>query len=134
VKHKVAELEGARLDRAVALAAGVAVGMWGERPYLEGGHHGQTGSNVTTWSPSTDWAQGGPLIESERITIVASTGIDEPLFWSAAVGAFSHYIDEAIYSDKPCPGGSFNAVGPTPLIAAMRAFVASKFGDEVELP
>lgn len=32
---------------------------------------------------------------------------------------------------RPVGRGSW---GPTPLIAAMRAYVASKFGDEVELP
>jgi hypothetical protein len=31
------------------------------------------------------------------------------------------------------PGG-FDYFGPTPLIAAMRAFVASKLGDTVDLP
>lgn len=30
--------------------------------------------------------------------------------------------------------GDGYASGPTPLIAAMRAFVADKLGDEVELP
>jgi len=30
--------------------------------------------------------------------------------------------------------GWTNASGPTPLIAAMRCFVASKVGDEVEIP
>jgi hypothetical protein len=30
--------------------------------------------------------------------------------------------------------GDADARGPTPLIAAMRAFVTAKLGDEVELP
>ena len=64
-------------------------------------------------SPSTDWAQGGPIIERDKITI-EYTG--DPDTWCANIRA-----DEEVY-------------GPTPLIAAMRAFVASKLGNEVEIP
>jgi hypothetical protein len=63
--------------------------------------------------PSTDWAQGGPIIERERITI-EWTG--DPDSWCACIMA-----DQEVY-------------GPTPLIAAMRVYVASKLGDEVEIP
>ena len=58
---------------------------------------------------STDWAHGGPVIEREGIAIY-------------------------LYGD-----GEWQAVlekeyeGPTPLIAAMRCYVASKLGDEVEV-
>ena len=62
---------------------------------------------------SIDWAQGGPIIERDKITI-EYTG--DPDTWCANIRA-----DEEVY-------------GPTPLIAAMRAFVASKLGNEVEIP
>ena len=66
-------------------------------------------------SPSTDWAQGGPIIEREVISIV---GFDpDPKNWNAH--------QEGLYFVEGCP---------TPLIAAMRCFVASKLGDEVEVP
>ena len=69
------------------------------------------------WQPSTDWAQGGPIIERKRIGIVPSE--DDANVW---VGSMFE------------PDWKFNRTGPTPLIAAMRCYVASKLGDEVEVP
>jgi len=63
---------------------------------------------------STDWAHGGPIIEREKISINRETLANQ---WLA------------------CPYGTRTArSGPTPLIAAMRCYVASKMGDNVELP
>ena len=70
-----------------------------------------------TYSPSTDWSQGGPIIERERISVIDVDGYD---FWKA-----DRLNKEAI------PVINY---GPTPLIAAMRCYVASKLGDEVEIP
>lgn len=64
---------------------------------------------------STDWSQGGPIIEREMIWLRAMSS-----FWHAQYGK----SDEAIW----------NGIGPTPLVAAMRCYVASKLGDEVEIP
>jgi len=68
------------------------------------------------WTPlfSTNWSQGGPIIERERIEL-ANVSAD----WRAMVDS---------------DGGWVRCYGPTPLIAAMRCFVASRFGDEVEIP
>ena len=60
---------------------------------------------------STNWAQGGPIIEREGISITQFGGA-----WKA-----SSLRQSAI-------------LGPTPLIAAMRCYVASKLGDNVEIP
>ena len=128
--YKVSELQGALLDAAVALVEGYEV-QPGNEHWVR---RADTGVRMTPWF-SRDWKQGGPIIERERIAIVASTGYDTdgPLEWCASVGAFSHYIDEPLpfrsYRHDP-PVGS----GATPLIAAMRAHVASKFGDTVEMP
>lgn len=66
------------------------------------------------WSPSTDWAQGGPIIEQEALTISTQmTRFD----WQA--------IDFH---------GDITQFGPTPLIAAMRCYVASKIGNEINIP
>lgn len=65
----------------------------------------------TTPRFSTDWAQGGPIIEREKITI-EWTGED----WMGYI-----WHDEEVF-------------GPTPLVAAMRCYVASKLGDEVNVP
>jgi len=62
----------------------------------------------------TDWDQGGPIIDRERIATQ---------FW-VSEGEWEALIK----------GGFFASRGPTPLIAAMRCYVASKLGDEVEIP
>ena len=64
---------------------------------------------------SSDWAQGGPILDRERITIRQWT--DMPI----------------IHAYMPHDGAPWGA-GPTPLIAVMRCYVASKLGREVEVP
>jgi hypothetical protein len=68
------------------------------------------------YSPSTDWAQGGPIIEREGIHIKK-----HPSDWIAL--PYDSVFSEEAYQQ-----------GPTPLIAAMRCYVASKMGDEVDVP
>jgi hypothetical protein len=69
---------------------------------------------------STDWSQGGPIIEREGIATKKWLGA-----WQAEVEFLPD--DDTHYRY----GKSY---GPTPLIAAMRCYVASKLGDEVEVP
>jgi len=66
------------------------------------------------YAPSTDWAQGGPIIEREKLDVFCSGNV-----WDASTG---DRHPNAIKS------------GTTPLIAAMRCYVASKLGDEVDVP
>jgi hypothetical protein len=69
---------------------------------------------------STDWAQGGPIIEREWIEVVPwPNEADEGERWQAT----QHDLPHRVYCS-----------GPTPLIAAMRCFVASRLGDEIEIP
>ena len=72
------------------------------------------------WIPkecySTDWAQGGPIIERESISILCTDDYE----WVAGYGTTQW--------DRGCP------TSPTPLIAAMRCYVASKMGDDIEIP
>ena len=119
---KTAELKGNALDWAVAKAKGITVypskqgkkwlsKRWMTADYGEFNHrHG-----TPWWNPSTDWAQGGPIIERERIELVAVELGEE---WIAR--DYWKEFDEQS--------------GPTPLVAAMRCYVASKLGDEVEIP
>ena len=105
----VASLEGAALDWAVAKCLpDDTVRIYfeeetGEKLFLDDWE-------VPEFSPSTDWAQGGPIIEREKMTL-EWTGED----WMAYIRHDEEYF------------------GPTPLIAAMRCYVASKLGDEVEV-
>jgi len=107
---KTAGLTGAALDWAVAKCEEWPMGIWydeDELPMIRD-------DEVPEYKPSTDWAQGGPIIERERIEI-ASYG-DQ---WQAV----AHLESESIYER-----------GETILMAAMRCYVASKLGDEVEIP
>ena len=72
------------------------------------------------YEPSTDWAQGGPIIEREHIAI--SWVVSNYLY---VTGCWSAHI--------PQTNGKL-LYAPTPLIAAMRCYCCSKLGDEVEVP
>jgi len=119
---KVSDLKGAALDWAVAKCEGRRVEFnhqYTEETKFDGWW--QLGPNH--WQPlnkySTDWAQGGPIIEREGVNL--DNYAKNPK-WSAWTPAPDRESGEA------------QAYGPTPLIAAMRCYVASKLGDEVEIP
>jgi len=76
---------------------------------------------VWAWNrfmPSRAWMDGGPIIERERIAIEVAT----ESVWMAEkwIG------EEGAREDK-----FVSVTGATPLIAAMRCYVESKFGEEV---
>jgi hypothetical protein len=141
---KTSELTGPALDWAVAKAEGMTeslvfgrgvvrdTGYCVERPngtrlfyvlrnvwdrWFEKCETHPWGSHVGIWAPSTNWLHGGPIIERE--------GID--LNYSNYEGTSGEVWDAA------CVAGKIFG-GPTPLIAAMRCYVASRLGDEVEVP
>jgi hypothetical protein len=66
------------------------------------------------------WEHGGPIIERERI----ATGFDgyDDIDSALPIWSACKYVD------------GFERYGPTPLIAAMRYYVASKLGDDVDVP
>lgn len=119
---KTSELTGAALDWAVAKCEGATnlrfdtVDCWwftldGKDRVLSRGW-----SAAQNFAPSTDWAQGGPIIEREKID----------LEWIGAERCRATYdwLDEPFYE----------GFGPTPLIAAMRCYVTSKLVDDVDVP
>ena len=97
---KTSELTGAALDWAVA----VCEHNVGWEP------EGQDRDHY-----STDWAQGGPIIEREKLSFCLSQGKYVGFIWNG-----QQHLDLG--------------EGPTPLIAAMRCYVASKLGESVEVP
>ena len=103
MKIKTRELQGAALDWAVAKCEG---------------HDMEFFQVVDAFMPSTDWAQGGPIIERECICLARldPKTEDDTNFWVA-------HID-----------GIYCRYGLTALITAMRCYVASRLGDEVEVP
>lgn len=105
------KLTGAALDWAVAKCEGNEINI--RKGYLW----------IPTECYSTDWAQGGPIIEREKIGIMRIENRQAHQQWTAG----EH--------DSDYPNRFWEVVcGPTPLIAAMRCYVASKMGDEVEIP
>lgn len=65
---------------------------------------------------SLDWGIAGPIIERERISVISNY----------------HEIKEGWLAESY--DGKVQTFGPTPLIAAMRCFVSSRLGDEVDIP
>lgn len=98
MKMKTADLTGAALDWAVSAARG-------DRDM----HH-----------YSTDWAEGGPLIEREAIEVRKGN----PLYFPQ--GEKGDFYEPLWIAGKQH--------GQTPLIAAMRCYVAANLGDEVDVP
>lgn len=68
------------------------------------------------YAPTIDWAQGGPIIESNEIELKS---IEEGV-WQA-----SNLFDDMEW---------YHFVGYSPLEAAMRCHVAHRLGEEVEIP
>jgi len=98
---KTSELTGAALDWAVLKAQG----------------QNFTGFNLKymdAYPFSTDWAQGGLIIDRENIT------------WDGQAATLCRHVK----GNYP----KWSEYGPTPLVAAMRCFVASKLGDTIDIP
>ena len=73
-------------------------------------------SRVNVPSYSIDWNQAGPIIERETIQLNPGNAFPNCTVW---------------WAKHPAHGWSIISSGKTPLIAAMRAFVTSKFGEEI---
>ncbi|SCX92368.1 Protein of unknown function [Nitrosospira sp. Nl5] len=109
---KVAELKGALLDYWAGKTDGKKVFIHACVNGAACSVHDRTQwSESSNYSPSTDWSQGGPITEREGIEMFYITKGDVKLPYACFKGLQ--------YS------------GPDPLIAAMRCYVASKFGEEV---
>lgn len=106
---KTSELTGAALDWAVAKC---------ER--LKGDVIGAVKAGEL--SPSTQWYYGGPIIDREKLLpcYAPDGGPDSDQPWGC---------DD--YAGQVCSGMYW---GETLLIAAMRCYVASKLGGDVEIP
>lgn len=106
---KTSELIGEQLDCAVAQAEGIS---------------------SAAFQPSTNWAHGGPIIEREGITVYPhyEDVITESGQEMTIKKGWASHITPHRYWQTPRGRG----FAPTPLVAAMRCYVASKLGDTVE--
>jgi hypothetical protein len=80
------------------------------------------GSGCGTMQFSSSWSQAGGIIEREEIGLKRNAPCSNGRQW------------EASPSITAKGAGRKYGYGPTPLIAAMRCYVASKLGDEVDIP
>ena len=109
---KTSELQGAALDWAVAKCEGKLETFDFYLHESTGAFMLESGDVSFLYSPSMQWKDGGPILDRERINISDDGGDG----WKAddSIGHWGY--------------------GPTPLIAAMRCFIASRLGDEVDVP
>ena len=114
-KIKTSELTGVALDWAVAKAEGTNITLMRND---DGSLFPQPVWADGLWQQnySTSWAQGGPIIEREKISIRQWTNVP------------------VVHAYMPFDGADWAEDGTSPLIAGMRCYVSSKLGDEVEIP
>ena len=111
---KVSELQGAALDWAVAKCEGAYTASVDAD--IDGTKRINYGGMYPEWS--TDWSQGGPIIEREGIFLAKSMLGG----WTASIYTNDDRVRCTLLE------------GETPLIAAMRCLVAANLGDEIDLP
>ncbi len=141
IKMNSRDLIGDALDWATSVAAGCERLFWcnwSDQPDTDDG----------VFTPSTNWAQGGPIIEREGINLIRASddyAIDER--------GFTTRQRIPVWVAEHTPGGQqamglddlggrcawwfeekAAIYGPTALIAALRSFVVSKLGNEVAVP
>lgn len=115
MKQKTSELTGTALDWAVAKCEVPSLAH-DNKGHIEHFKHLYNAHVLhQQFHYSTNWSQAGQIIEREGICV--------DLLLNGQWIAASRKVEGAtMYS------------GPTPLVAAMRCYVASKLGDEVDIP
>lgn len=117
MRVKTSEARGAVLDWLVATAKGFSPvfehTLYDPIIYLSKMQKQEEDS----YAPSRRWSEGGAVVEYEHINIEYRA----PFGWWAA------WVRGGTEDEYGC-------TGPTPLVAAMRCFVASRLGDEVDVP
>jgi len=137
------DLTDVALDWAVCISEGIPaedVYLSGHKPYrslfrkLRDEDGNLTGSIRTgpEFLFSRKWESGGPIIEREGI--VCSPEYEDDVLNDTRLLIGQWKANFWNYSIPGTSGFMQWAYGSTPLIAAMRCFVASKLGDEVEIP
>ena len=114
---KTADLIDDALEWAVAKSEGydVYIPAFSVKPWLQ--IRTPTG-NILCPKWSKDWKQCGDIIEREEIDVFMEQR--DLKVWAAEI--------------YKTPRGYIRSRGSTPMIAVMRCFVASKLGNEVEIP
>lgn len=74
------------------------------------------------YHPSSDWAIAGEIIEKHKIHLLHSDDYKEGSQWVASIAR------------GDMVGWRILQHGKTPLLAAMKCYIKSNFGDSVEIP
>lgn len=128
------DLTGVALDWAVAKSVGAYKGL--VKPYKNSDteesalifpNAGHCEWMQGEYHPSTDWAQGGPLIDQYKIDLYwhHEYQLDDetrPMWEACCENA------QVVFADD------YDPIGETALIAACRAIVAAELGDSVDVP
>lgn len=115
MKIKVSEASGPVLNWLVAKCRGKGIEFdCPGDPWLT--VDGIADQPLHSYTPSTDWSQGGPIIERKQLNLSCLSND----VWDA-------WPNTGMSDDTFCQGH-------TPLIAAMRCHVVSELGPEVEVP
>lgn len=123
IEMKTSKLIGDQLDWAVAKCLGYQAHLCPSKILVIG----ESIEAWETWEPSTNWSQGGPIIEREKIDLQQKFEGPEGSFatsvrWQAKRHTYGGPINPPAFTAQ------------TPLIAAMRCYVASKLGNEIDIP
>jgi hypothetical protein len=108
MKMKTNDLTDAALDWAVAKCL-----------FVPGTANSLVVSEVKPYS--SEWAHGGPIIERECIELAYRVGVN----WTAT------RVEGSSVCEVTVP---YNQRSSAQLIAAMRCYVMSQYGDEIEIP
>jgi hypothetical protein len=131
MKIKVQNLTGTALDWAVAKCEGVEVQYDRMNKWFETQDPNYAEPNDPhVFAPTTYWEQGGPIIEREKMGVWWATHTVD----AEGTEYGNHWYAEPGMTDENADKSYICMTGPTPLIAAMRGYVASKLGDEVDVP
>ena len=138
-KHDTSTLDGFDLNRAVAIAAGMTwrvleddayrmVQTWHQPPGA--GFQGYWG----IFNPCKSWDDAGPLMTAEEISLGSRTSPVHrhggPNAGNGIAGCWSATTWHRGAGGSRC----IESHESSPIIAAMRCYVASKLGDTVDLP
>ena len=120
MKIKIAEATPLQLDWLVAQIEGATPQQW--EWFVEYNKYRDDDQKSRCYDYSSYWNAGGPIIEREGVSLVRQ---EHDGYYSAWI-----WKDSRKNPLSPTAEG----YGPTPLIAAMRCYVASKLGDTVDIP
>ena len=156
MKIKTAELQGAALDWAVAKAQGLEeILVFGrtrptDRGWIEVRFNPEPKARTARFDPSVNWSLGGPLLDVANITLIRANdeyGVDSrgfttceriPQWFAECDPCVGHDVCTSYEWEHMDPTFMIDEedgfYGPTPLVAICRCFVASKLGEEVDVP